>query len=434
MVGRYTQAFRTRQLLETLDHAIAKSSFYQHHLGAFRHQVNSVDDLGVLPTIGKEHLARHGLEMRTSKAFPIRFGISSGSTWGDFRPGEPGDSLSSLVDPAISFQTLQEMAAMRHIQQRLFPQDSGNKSLTLQIISASHGIRYETSEDGYIHAPLESPFHYAHIKRLLRTRFDFDGYHPRIQNVAGGLNSIKLLSELIRHDPEKEKLDLRLERVLVYGHHLTRFWNRRLEEVFACPVLNIYGISEMSGATGFQCECGSFHMPPFIIPEVISLDRACRPVTQGVGELVLTALVPFTEYQPLIRYRTDDVVLQSGACPQVPDMGILPLGKKTKTIQGPDYILPSFLLDEVLEKVPWVPKKIAEKFAVFFDSQPYGPPIYTVNHRPGKRMPVEILIACNTPDRPSVSERARVVAEAGEKLLRIDGSNVNQPLIELIVT
>lgn len=113
-----------------------------------------------------------------------------------------------------------------------------------------------------------------------------------------------------------------------------------------------YSLSEViSGA--HRCKsCGLFHMETPVVSEVVDLGTA-KPLKYGTGMLIVTELFPFSQYQPLIRYETGDIVraLPNACGPRfafeilgrAPQLPIADLG------EGPEVLLTFRSLAEVLE-------------------------------------------------------------------------------------
>ena len=84
---------------------------------------------------------------------------------------------------------------------------------------------------------------------------------------------------------------------------LCRFY----EATWRCPVSSRYSMSEMFGGASVCRRCNYRHFNPEVIGEVVDA-RSNVPIDRGHGVLVVTCLYPFLEKQPLIRYRTGDLV------------------------------------------------------------------------------------------------------------------------------
>ena len=100
-----------------------------------------------------------------------------------------------------------------------------------------------------------------------------------------------------------------------------------------------------------------------------------RSSTRDAGELLLTALAPFQVYQPLIRYRTGDVVEVGPPCPLLDEPGFRPIGRITDRSAATGWAaleLPTFLVHELLDDEPDVGARAV-------------PPAGGLRHRPGVR-------------------------------------------------
>lgn len=77
-----------------------------------------------------------------------------------------------------------------------------------------------------------------------------------------------------------------------------------------------YSLSEVFGGATYADACGSFHTDPHTLPEFqpysLELGASGKGVDLGdqLSELWLTELFPFSQGQPLIRYRTRDLVIR----------------------------------------------------------------------------------------------------------------------------
>jgi hypothetical protein len=143
-------------------------------------------------------------------------------------------------------------------------------------------------------------------KTLLRSHNDAN-VEERCSVLTGPERCLRAftLDAISRYPNGFPKTALRL--VVSYSQYLTENWRRRLEDTWGAPVVDRFGISEVfSGAS--QClNCGWYHFEPFVIPEVIGRN-SCEVLLEGAGLLALTALFPFQQAQPLVRYLTGDLV------------------------------------------------------------------------------------------------------------------------------
>jgi hypothetical protein len=314
-----TEELRTRQLLETLSWCSSRSDWYRSALAPLVDSIRSVDDLIRLPTINKSIVAEHHARLITDMEFPAHVGISSGTT------STPQAPILTRV-----YRSSDEIQAFRSVLS-VVDSGSGTLPLGLQIINALHGDSFVAEERGRFRMPLEMPFHYAHIRDLLTQNHKFRGFGERISYLVGNVSSLQLLTGLILQRDRGLLETIKIETMYAHSSLLTDRWRSNLSSLFDATVVSIYGISEIAGAGAVECAaCGHFHMPPFIIPEIVDVFADDKRVE--IGELTLTSLVPFTRVQPLIRFRTGDLVELTGKCDAVPDLGFKFRGRRRNSI------------------------------------------------------------------------------------------------------
>lgn len=386
-----TRQLRDTLLAETLRHAVARSAFYARSLGETVHAVRRVEDLAALPTIDKETLALHACEMLTSAEFPVRTGLSSGTTYGRSTgaavpgavAGWSGHAGPAVVPPTVTYQSREEQEVHQELLRRMSAGTAGPVALSLSIHGAHHGDTFLRPAPGTFLAPLEKPFHFTHVAGLLRSRFSFEGCTSRIEYISGSLTQLKLLAFLaIRDDPGLFG-ECSLKGIYSNGFYVTRRWRGFLENAYRTPLTDIFGISEIAGANCTECQgCGGFHLPPFVIPEVLTCRSQGSPDEQ-FGELVLTSLYPFTQMQPLIRYRTGDLVKVLPQCPLVDDLGFRPFGRLYKSVIDPSLgvLLPSACVMEAVDEFPEVARSGSTLLQLFRLDDAYGTPKYEVTSR-----------------------------------------------------
>jgi hypothetical protein len=233
-------------------------------------------------------------------------------------------------------------------------------------------------------SPLQKKFHYANIVNILTSTFSFSGFTPRVKVLTGSFHKLKVVSELVRNDrPDlfQELADLDL--VISHGTHLSERWKMILESVYNAQLISLYGLSEIAGSNCIQCHyCGHFHMPPIVMPEVLDLYDDSLEVSSGIGELVLTSLYPFTSLQPLIRYRTGDVVqaFDKTVCKSVDDITFQPLGRVSKSVidRSLGILIPSSLLFEIIDDIPEVSRTRSSNLDAFGLGLHLGHPRYKI--------------------------------------------------------
>lgn len=149
----------------------------------------------------------------------------------------------------------------------------------------------------------------------------------------------------------------KLHLLVTYSQYLTPSWRQLLQDVWGVPVVDRFGVSEVFGGATQSLECGWYHFEPFVIPEVIGA-HSREVLSNGCGLLALTALYPFQQAQPLVRYLTGDLVEVTHDLSSRPGTtAIKPLGRACYGVPESNsdrwLITPASIL-EVVDSIPQV--------------------------------------------------------------------------------
>jgi phenylacetate-coenzyme A ligase PaaK-like adenylate-forming protein len=286
---------RERLIDLTVRTAARQSPFYERRLDGL-----DVSDKGpfigsaalqALPLLERRELVEAGSLIRSRVA---KYGFStytSGTTTG----------IPLIVD-----RSKQEQAYLIRFFQNLRPRRVGGRRLVLSLAGFFHGKQLQIpSHTMSIPVVLSGETGCRQAIALLQRTFDVDGSERRITALSGGVVDAQLLSAFIEVEGLSEVIEP-VTTVKLTSYVLTRATARRLSELWRCPVLDRYSISEMFlGAS--QCgDCGLHHFDPYGVPELVRRDGSPVPDT-GRGRLVLTSFYPFSQMTPFLRYVPGDV-------------------------------------------------------------------------------------------------------------------------------
>ncbi len=294
----------------------------------------TLDTLKALPTIDKNVLSTRCVDLLTTDKFPARIGFSSGT--------------SGLL--ALQCYSPEELEAVKWMKRQLTDHAIGDIEVPIAIKMSSnmHGPPLPLDEQSVIELPLEKPFHFDHYVDLLSNSQSLPFLRNGVQVLIGSTGRLKTLSLLLDRANCKPE-EFSLTTVFASTDQLTPRWRKVVEDATGAVVSTIYGISEIVVSTAAECSfCGGYPLSPFIISEILDVndDNDAR-----VGELTFTPLYPFNSYQSLIRYRTGDIVRQTGC-----DLGngcIEFLGRKSQSVvHNGQLLLSGAMIMDILDDFP----------------------------------------------------------------------------------
>ena len=333
-------AFQDELLPETITNAV-KTSFFREHWSGCELKNISRATLANLPTVGKEHIRAAG------EAAQNRTGVICNDV---FTTGTTGN-------PLITVRSDREQEFIRDFFMRQLRERPAARCL--------RGLEFKNPYHGHL-IGVPAPIHYHRVSiydagsfeygraTLLRCHKDAN-VEDRCSVLAGLERCLRAFTlDTIQQFPNGfPPTALRL--VVSYSQYLTAAWRRRLQDTWGAPVVDRFGVSEVFGGASQCLNCGWYHFEPFVIPEVVGA-RSAQVLSTGVGLLALTALYPFQEAQPLVRYLTGDLVEVTHELSCRPGTtAIKPLGRARYGVAEPDsdrwLITPASVL-EAVDEIP----------------------------------------------------------------------------------
>lgn len=174
--------------------------------------------------------------------------------------------------------------------------DHARHGMAMPVPSNVRSFPISISDNGELH----------HASLMLATDFMFEGQPRYPTGIVGGVQEIAVLIQYLLEHGRTVELD-RIGSVHLLGfvdEALRRFVRASFPEA---TLLENFSLTEIFGSATRTYPAESFLLDRYVIGEVV--DDQGRKVAAGeVGELTLTELFPFVQMQPLIRYRTGDVV------------------------------------------------------------------------------------------------------------------------------
>jgi len=312
--------FREQLLLPTLLNAL-RTPFYQQRFAGIDVAAIGIDDLHQLPIVIKDDLRIAGRRAQ------VRSGLICNEIF-----------TSATTGPAfVSARGHIELEYIRSFYTTLY---SG-----FEIKQWARGLQINNPYHGNV-ITIPAPIHFHCIGIYDRGSFGYGrevltGEHddPRVASHCTVLVGLERMLRAFAYSTRTEHpngLECYLKYIFTAGQYLSQFGRRLLEETFNAKVLDRYSMSEVFGGATEADECGWYFFDPPVIPEVITPDSNI-PIDEGVGILLMTALYPFQEAQPLIRYYTGDIVQVTRTKSSRPGkLAIKPLGREKYSLPKPD--------------------------------------------------------------------------------------------------
>jgi phenylacetate-coenzyme A ligase PaaK-like adenylate-forming protein len=336
--------FRSALLKATLDSA-KRTSFYAKKLKEYDSNI-TLEEWSCLPIVSKQDLIMAGSQAQ------YRIGLRCDEV---FTSGTTGY-------PFITIKSDKEQKYISEFYQYVFREEYKSPLVrALQINNPYHGHL----------VPIPVPIHshkigiydngsFAHGRKILCQNHIDHGVSKKCTLLVGLERALRAFTmEAKIYAPSG--LDSNLTSIISYSQILTRKWRKIFQEYWNCSIVDRFGLSEVFGGATEDSSCGWWFFDPVCLPEVVDI-RNQMLIREGVGELLITGLYPFQEAQPMIRYRTGDLVEVSHSVPsRAGILAIRPLGRARYAVYQQDrdgiLITPLALLEAVdsqqdIERIP----------------------------------------------------------------------------------
>lgn len=259
------------------------------------------------------------------------------------------------------------------------------------------GIRFTTPYHGHeTPVPVPAWFHKISVfdrggfnfaRKLLSRSWDAPGVAEECTVIAGAERFVRAFTL----DCESSGLDgtaTQIAFLLTNGQYISAVWRRRYAKYWGATVVDRFALTEAFGGATEDPATQWYLFDPYCFPEVVALDTR-QPISEGIGELVLTPLYPFQQGLPLIRYATGDLVSVTGRHPRsAGHPAIRPLGRLHHAILPDDQgmpLVPATVASEVIDEMPDVSRSLLYADARHLVArQGLGHAVYSMTRAPGK--------------------------------------------------
>lgn len=301
-----------------------------------------------LPTISKEDIWQAGEEARTPSISPRHHVLTGGTTGVPMRIMRSEEEIQFLHNFFIP-----EKLEKRMKRGLVFTAPYHGTQVPIQTHVHSHKINiYDAHSFDYALDVLLA----EHIDTSVETRCSFIAGQERV------LHAFSLFLQDRKVDPSTFALEFACSQ----GFHVSPTSRQRIETSLNCILIDRYSMSEVFGGASQEVLSDWYKPDPHVIFEIVH-PRTAAPLQSGVGELVVTALYPFQQLQPMVRYRTGDLAdAPDGAYSAMGLKHFRPLGRCKFSIFAPDdghVVLPASALHNCLFEY-----SLAKRAPMFLDA------------------------------------------------------------------
>lgn len=338
---------RLALLNATLSQARSRSPYYERVLSNCADVLDDEAELSFFPLLDRGILEKSSVDILSDRQLPTFITTTEGTSFG----------VRAGFAPTIRYWMEPEADAVSSWTDSVRKADGELQPLVLEIVTFDNGLSIISRNAKRLRMPLESEYNLAAVLHLLDTSFSFDGYTSRIRVITGPTAKIKLLTALaLERDHRLDSSDVRL--VSVFGDNLSPHWEALLRACWGAEVEEGYGMSEAPGVAARRDRTGraKFVFMPTSVCELLDIDSD-QSLAAGVGRLVVTTLLPFSQSMPLIRYDTGDIIDVKDRCETRDTYKFDFVGRKSATIFSPNdsprrVLLSRVMIENVLDGMP----------------------------------------------------------------------------------
>lgn len=287
-------SFRDALLRKTFDWCVERSAFYRKRFSGIS-QFDGLSDLHRLPILRRDDIVAEHDDFLCEPGVPAYVQYTTGTT-GTFFP------LYRSYAEAAFIGEFYNARAMEH------PNVTGSqRPLHLTLTSAYHGAGTPIPGTAYVlSAGVYDRTQAMQARNLLTRSFEFPGVEARVSTIVGGDILIRALTAFLM-DEGIDPASLSVRMLVFTGGYTSTRTKELLARLWNATVIDRYSMSEIFGGAVQIHAGGPWVFDIEVIPEVVN-PETLKPVTAGIGVLVLTSLFPFSQMMPMVRYYTGDLV------------------------------------------------------------------------------------------------------------------------------
>lgn len=311
-------AFRDTLLRKTFDWCIERSAFYRRQFASIS-QFDGLRDLHRLPILRRDDIIAAHDDFLCDAGVPAYVQYTTGTT-GTFFP------LYRSYGEAAFISEFYNARAMEH------PSVTGaRRPLHLTLTSAYHGAGTPIPGAAYVlSAGVYDRTQAAQARNLLMRSYNFPGIEERVSTIVGGDILIRALTAFLM-DEGIDPASLSIKTLVFTGGYTSTRTKELLAKLWNAIVIDRYSMSEIFGGAVQVHAGGPWVFDIEAIPEVVN-PETLRPVTEGIGVLVLTSLFPFSQMMPMVRYYTGDLAEVVGGVSAGDDLTVRLLGRERRSV------------------------------------------------------------------------------------------------------
>jgi phenylacetate-coenzyme A ligase PaaK-like adenylate-forming protein len=198
--------------------------------------------------------------------------------------------------------------------------------LCLYVVTTSHGELVGSNRSLQLYVTGFNWFSVKSVCDLLLRRFRLPNRSEKIETLfIEPTMLLYVLSELARRSIDPASLGLK--KIVLSGGHVSSHVLVQIESSFQAEIADRYGFYEGVGGATLCNECRKYYFDPFVIPD-IDHSTMGGEFDRVRGELITVELFPYSQLQPLIRYRSGDLFeVSNEVCPKCNAKGHRFLGR-----------------------------------------------------------------------------------------------------------